>query len=145
MDRGAWWAIVYRATKSQNRLKQLSTHTYWCQRGKVRAGTSLPVDLMSLSQALTHCLIFQEKASVKTVLPCSEISCTQHSPDPKCLFSPRLLWVSLSQAVFLGRMTLDNLGAELNSLWHFLSNVNAPGKSRNQTHDYCSSYGLSFL
>ena len=25
MDRGAWWATVYRVTKSQTRLKQLST------------------------------------------------------------------------------------------------------------------------
>ena len=27
MDRGAWWAIVHRATNSWTRLKQLSTHT----------------------------------------------------------------------------------------------------------------------
>ena len=27
MDRGAWWATVHRATQSQTRLKQLSTHT----------------------------------------------------------------------------------------------------------------------
>ena len=27
MDRGAWWAIVYRVTKSWTQLKQLSTHT----------------------------------------------------------------------------------------------------------------------
>ena len=27
MDRGAWWAIVHRITKSWTRLKQLSTHT----------------------------------------------------------------------------------------------------------------------
>ena len=26
MDRGAWWAIVYRGGKSRTRLKQLSTH-----------------------------------------------------------------------------------------------------------------------
>ena len=26
MDRGAWWATVYRVTKSQTRLKQLNTH-----------------------------------------------------------------------------------------------------------------------
>ena len=26
MDRGAWWATVYVVTKSQTRLKQLSTH-----------------------------------------------------------------------------------------------------------------------
>ena len=28
MDREAWWAMVYRVTKSWTRLKQLSTHTY---------------------------------------------------------------------------------------------------------------------
>ena len=27
MDRGAWWAIVHRVTKSWTQLKQLSTHT----------------------------------------------------------------------------------------------------------------------
>ena len=27
MGKGAWWAIVHRVTKSQTRLKQLSTHT----------------------------------------------------------------------------------------------------------------------
>ena len=27
MDRGAWWATVHRVTKSQTRLKRLSTHT----------------------------------------------------------------------------------------------------------------------
>ena len=27
MVRGAWWATVHRVTKSQTRLKQLSTHT----------------------------------------------------------------------------------------------------------------------
>ena len=27
MDRGAWWATVHGVTKSQTRLKQLSTHT----------------------------------------------------------------------------------------------------------------------
>ena len=27
MDRGAWWATVHTATKSQTRLKRLSTHT----------------------------------------------------------------------------------------------------------------------
>ena len=26
MDRGAWWAVVLRVTKSQTRLKRLSTH-----------------------------------------------------------------------------------------------------------------------
>ena len=26
VDRGAWWAVVYRVTKSQTRLKQLSMH-----------------------------------------------------------------------------------------------------------------------
>ena len=29
MDTGAWQAMVHRVTKSQTRLKQLSTHTYW--------------------------------------------------------------------------------------------------------------------
>ena len=28
MDRGAWWATVHRVTKSQTRLKQLSTHSH---------------------------------------------------------------------------------------------------------------------
>ena len=28
MDRGAWWAIVHRVTKSRTRLKRLSTHAY---------------------------------------------------------------------------------------------------------------------
>ena len=28
MDRGAWWATVHRAVKSQTRLKRLSTHTH---------------------------------------------------------------------------------------------------------------------
>ena len=28
MDRGAWWAIVYRVEKSQTRLRQLSTHAH---------------------------------------------------------------------------------------------------------------------
>ena len=28
MDRGAWWAIVHRVTKSQIRLKPLSTQVY---------------------------------------------------------------------------------------------------------------------
>ena len=28
MDRGAWWAMVHRVTKSQTQLKQLSTHNY---------------------------------------------------------------------------------------------------------------------
>ena len=27
-DRGAWWAIVYRVSKSQTQLKQLTMHTY---------------------------------------------------------------------------------------------------------------------
>ena len=28
MDRGAWWAIVHRVTKSQTQLKQLSIHAH---------------------------------------------------------------------------------------------------------------------
>ena len=28
MDRGAWWTTVHGVTKSQTKLKQLSTHTY---------------------------------------------------------------------------------------------------------------------
>ena len=28
MDRGAWWATVHGVTKSQTRLKQLSTHAH---------------------------------------------------------------------------------------------------------------------
>ena len=28
MDRGAWWAMVHRVTKSQTKLKQLSMHTH---------------------------------------------------------------------------------------------------------------------
>ena len=28
MDRGAWWTIACRVTKSQTQLKQLSTHAY---------------------------------------------------------------------------------------------------------------------
>ena len=28
MDRGAWWATVYRAARSLTRLKELSMHTY---------------------------------------------------------------------------------------------------------------------
>ena len=28
MDRGAWWAVVYRLTQSQTRLKRLSLHTH---------------------------------------------------------------------------------------------------------------------
>ena len=28
MDRGAWWAKVYRATKNWTQLKQISTHTH---------------------------------------------------------------------------------------------------------------------
>ena len=28
MDRGGWWATVYRVTKSQTQLKQLSTHRH---------------------------------------------------------------------------------------------------------------------
>ena len=28
MDRGAWWAIVYRVTKSQTRLSEFHIHTY---------------------------------------------------------------------------------------------------------------------
>ena len=27
MDRGTWWAIVHRVTKSQTQLKQLNTHS----------------------------------------------------------------------------------------------------------------------
>ena len=27
LDRGAWWATVHRVTKSQTRLKRISTHT----------------------------------------------------------------------------------------------------------------------
>ena len=27
MDKGAWWALVHRVTKSQTRLKQLSMYT----------------------------------------------------------------------------------------------------------------------
>ena len=34
MDRGAWWAIVYRVEKSQTRLKQLSTHAHNRLRGQ---------------------------------------------------------------------------------------------------------------
>ena len=30
MDGGAWWATVHRVTKSQTRLKPLSTHTHIC-------------------------------------------------------------------------------------------------------------------
>ena len=29
MDRGAWWVRVHRVTKSQTRLKQLSTHAHY--------------------------------------------------------------------------------------------------------------------
>ena len=32
MDRGAWWATVHGATKSQTRLKRLSTHTHCSRR-----------------------------------------------------------------------------------------------------------------
>ena len=28
MDREAWWATVYRVTKNQTQMKQISTHTY---------------------------------------------------------------------------------------------------------------------
>ena len=31
MDRGVWGAIVHRVTKSQTRLKQLSTHSIWAR------------------------------------------------------------------------------------------------------------------
>ena len=30
MDRGSWWAIVHRVTKSRTQLKQLSTHMHVC-------------------------------------------------------------------------------------------------------------------
>ena len=29
MDRGAWWSIVHRVTKSQTQLKRLSTHAHF--------------------------------------------------------------------------------------------------------------------
>ena len=28
LDRGAWWAMVYRVTKSQTQLKRLTMHTH---------------------------------------------------------------------------------------------------------------------
>ena len=28
MDKGAWWAVIHRVTKSWTRWKQLSTHTH---------------------------------------------------------------------------------------------------------------------
>ena len=31
MDRGAWWAVIHRVTKSQTRLKRCSAHN--CNRG----------------------------------------------------------------------------------------------------------------
>ena len=33
MDRGAWWAAIHRVTKSQTRLKRLSTHVYKAIKG----------------------------------------------------------------------------------------------------------------
>ena len=42
MDRGAWWAAVHMVTKSQIRLKKLSTHA----RCKAYAGNSLEKTLM---------------------------------------------------------------------------------------------------
>ena len=36
MDRGAWWATVHRAAKSQTRLKKLSTHTRTWLEGNLR-------------------------------------------------------------------------------------------------------------
>ena len=41
VDRAAWWAVVQRVTKSQTRLKRLTTHrgvTHTCSYGTARAG-----------------------------------------------------------------------------------------------------------
>ena len=50
MDRGAWWAAVHSAAKSQTRLKRPSMHcTHSIQLGEVRTGSSLnPVRRMYL-------------------------------------------------------------------------------------------------
>ena len=36
MDRGAWQATVYRVSKNQTHLKQLSTHTYMNDRNRTQ-------------------------------------------------------------------------------------------------------------
>ena len=48
-DRGAWWAIVHRVTKSWTLLKQLSTHRY-SQRNTAESTAVL------LNHIIQHCL-----------------------------------------------------------------------------------------
>ena len=50
MDRGAWWATVYRVTKSQTQVKQLSTYAFlfYIRRTKAEAETSLVAQWLSL-------------------------------------------------------------------------------------------------
>ena len=60
MERGAWWAIIHKVTKSQTRLKQLSMHTciplqpltlYFSNTVFVLAYVSLEVNLGTRIQA----------------------------------------------------------------------------------------------
>ena len=44
MDRGAWWAVVHRVTKSQTGLKLFSACTHSCVRTRVHIHTHIRMD-----------------------------------------------------------------------------------------------------
>ena len=54
MDRGGWWAIVNRVTRSQTQLKQLNT----CIHTQTHKHTDTHNILLLISQNLKHCTYF---------------------------------------------------------------------------------------
>jgi len=72
MDKGAWWATVHEVTKSQTRLKGLSTHT---------RGTTSPVQFSSV-QSLSRVRLF---ATPRTAARQASLSITNSQSLPKLM------------------------------------------------------------
>ena len=90
MDRRAWWARVHGVTKSQTRLKQLSTHPYKSSRFKVKKAHLLILKCWPVEQAsrLTHTSgsLLEPSLGMETGRPSSSSSCTVLNIDFKEIY-----------------------------------------------------------
>ena len=59
MERGTWWATVHRVTKSQKRLKRLSTHAFKITSKPECIYLELPLIVNKYSQSLPQVLGFR--------------------------------------------------------------------------------------
>ena len=70
MDRGAWWATVHKVTKSQTRLKLLSTHTH------DKSKCLLQKNHFYSISSLLLCLLFLKNNQPKIILVLKFCSCS---------------------------------------------------------------------